>query len=387
MRKVPMMMWTRGQRRALAASAMLGLSGCGGASTDGRWEDDAQLPLVPGEGDPAADQERYCEATALTPSDAQGFQYADPPSFWLGSQAPRTLRVDGFGYLVLGEAAGDPPARRYARELTVVIGPSGALEDDAGRPLLGYLPGGDTVGGDCLAPVRAALESPPHATTQLVYRMNLDPRTPVVDFNLFDPDGTSNASTSLSVWDSAGGIHTLDTYFNNRGGGLYVLSFVVDGGDLEGETPGQHHLVGTGTLQFTTDGALDNAAVPVLDISFVGATPNQEIAIDFGPSIAFGDAGLSGTTSFATDTAVFSLAQDGLPPGTGVDAVVDGWGVLHGLFDSGATAPLGTLALARFPREAELLTDADGLQRETLESGAPLLGRPLDPGRGSLRTE
>ena len=386
---VSRMTWTNGRVRALTAGALLGLAGCGGASTDGRWDDDAQLPLVPGEGDPpaVAGDEQYCDATALSQMYARGYQYADPPGFWLGSQAPRSLHVDGPGYLVLGEAPGEPPARRYARDLTVVIGPSGALEDDGGRPLLGYLPSGDIVAGDCLAPVRAALASPPHATTQLTFRMNLDPRQPIVDFYIYDPDATSNASTSISVWDSVGGVHTLDTYFNNGGGGLFIVSFVLDGGDLEGGTPGQRNLAGTGTLQFNTDGALESSALPALAISFIGATPYQEIAVDFGPSIVLGDSGLNGTTSFATDTAVFSQAQDGLPPGTGVDAIVDGWGTLHGLFDSGASAPFGTLALARFPREAELITDADGLRRETLESGAPLLGRALDPGRGTLRTE
>jgi flagellar hook protein FlgE len=234
--------------------------------------------------------------------------------------------------------------------------------------------------------VRAAVASPPHATTQMAFRMNLDPRQPVVDFYLYDPDGTSNGSSSISVWDSAGGIHTLDAYFNNRGGGLFIVSFVVDGGDLDGETPGQHVLVGTATLQFTTAGALDSAAVPALQPSFVGATPDQEIAVDFGPSISLGDSGLNGTTSFATFTAVFAQSQDGAPPGTGVDAIVDAWGTLHGQFDSGVSAPFGTLALARFPREARLVTDEDGLQRETLDSGQPLLGRPLDPGRGSVRT-
>ena len=70
----------------------------------------------------------------------------------------------------------------------------------------------------------------------------------------------------------------------------------------------------------------------------------------------------------------------------GSDVTIDGWGNVLTQFDSGATLVAGRLAIARFPREARLATGIDGVQRETAASGEPLLGRPLDPGRGSVST-
>jgi flagellar hook protein FlgE len=376
--------------RALFGVWAVALAGCGGSvSTDGRWDDDAELPLEPADGgfSPPSEVESDCTAAWRTDVVAQGYVYAHPPGFWLGSQAPRAIAVDGLGYLALGQAAGEPPARRYAREVTYSIAPDGSLQDDAGRRLLGYLPNGGAVGGDCLAPLRVPVSSPPHATAQSEIQMNFDPRQPVMVFDIYDPPGTSNGSTSVTVFDSLGGGHPLDLYFNNMGGGLYAINGVVDGGDLAGGTPGVPTLLASGALQFTTDGALEAEALPPVDVSFAGATPNQQIFVDFGDAIVDGGHGLNGSTSFASDMSVFAQSQDGLPAGIGADAVIDGWGIVHAEFDSGATLEVGRLALARFPREAGLFTDSEGLERETDESGAPLLGRPLDPGRGSLHGE
>jgi flagellar hook-basal body protein len=376
--------------RALFGVWGVAVAGCGGAvSTDGRWEDDAELPLEPTDGGFSAPSEVESDCTAAWRTDvaARGYVYANPPGFWLGSQAPRALAVDGLGYLALGQAAGGPPARRYAREVTYSIAPDGSLQNDAGRRLLGYLPNTEAVGGDCLAALRVPVSSPPYATAHIQIQMNFDARQSVKIFDIYDPPATSNGSTSMTVFDSLGGGHTLDLYFNNMGGGLYAINVVVDGVDLAGGTPGIATLLASGALQFTTDGALEAEALPPLDVTFAGATPNQQILVDFGDAIVDGGYGLNGSTSFASDMSVFAQSQDGLPAGIGADAVIDGWGIVHAEFDSGATLEVGRLALARFPREARLFTDSEGLQRETVESGAPLLGRPLDPGRGSLHGE
>lgn len=76
-----------------------------------------------------------------------------------------------------------------------------------------------------------------------------------------------------------------------------------------------------------------------------------------------------------------------MPPGVGSDVTIDGWGNVQTQFDSGARLAAGRLAIARFPRETQLSTDVDGVSRETAASGEPLLGRPLDAGRGSVRSD
>jgi flagellar hook protein FlgE len=330
--------------------------------------------------------EYHCERAWHDAREADGYQYADPPTSWLGSQAPRSLAVDGLGYVVLGQAAGEPPARRYARQLAYVVGPDGTLEDAAGRELLGYPPNGDAL-GECLTPLRVPFLAPARATTAIEIQANLDARAPITTFDILDPEGTSTGTTSISVWDSDGGVHTLDIYFSNQGGYLYVVNVVVDGGELAGGNPGVHTLIGAGWLQFTVDGALFSETLPQLSISFVSGAPEQTMDVNFGTSIEEGSHGLDGTTDFAWDTAVWAQSQDGLPPGVGSDVTIDGWGNVQTRFDNGATLAAGRLALARFPREAKLSRDPDGVLRETAASGEPLLGRPLDPGRGSLRSD
>ena len=390
---------------ALGAWALVG---CGGAASTGeRWEVDGQpLSAAPDAGSLVTGPEEGCEADGQLAPDtgvmatgveyhcerawhdaraAEGYQYADAPAFWLGSQAPRSLAVDGLGYVVLGQAAGEPPARRYARQLAYVVGPDGTLEDTAGRELLGYPPNADTT-GECLTPLRVPFLAPPRATTAIAIQANLDARSPIQTFDILDPEGTASASTSISVWDSDGGAHTLDVYFGNQGGYLHEVNVVVDGGDLAGGTPGVPTLIGTGWLQFTVDGALYSEVLPRLEISFVSGASNQTIDLNFGTSIEEGSHGLDGTTDFAWETAVYAQTQDGLPPGVGSDVTIDGSGNVHTNFDNGATLAAGRLAIARFPREAKLATDA-GVLRETAASGEPLLGRPLDAGRGSLRSD
>jgi flagellar hook protein FlgE len=331
--------------------------------------------------------EYHCERAWQDARTAEGYQYADAPAFWLGSQAPRSLAVDGLGHLVLGQAEGEPPARRYARQLAFLVGPDGTLEDPAGRALLGYPPGGDTT-GECMTPLRVPFLAPPRATTAIAIQANLDSRQAIQTFDILDPEGTSGGFTTVGVWDSQGGAHTLYIYFSNQGGNLYQVNVVVDGGELAGGTPGVPTLIGTGWLQFMPDGSLYEDQLSTLDVSFVSGLANQPIDIDFGASLQEGDfSGLTGTTGFAWDLAVFAQSQDGLPPGVGSEVTIDGWGNVQTRFDNGATLAGGRLAIARFPREAKLSRDADGVWRETFASGEPLFGRPLEPGRGSVRSD
>ena len=107
----------------------------------------------------------------------------------------------------------------------------------------------------------------PFATNEITFTSNLDSREPVLTFDIADPDGTSNGSTSITVFDSLGTARTLDIYFNNQGGNLYSYNVVADGGELAGGTAGTHTLVSSGTLQFTSDGALQTATTPALAVN------------------------------------------------------------------------------------------------------------------------
>jgi flagellar hook protein FlgE len=91
-------------------------------------------------------------------------------------------------------------------------------------------------------------------------------------------------------------------------------------------------------------------------------------------------------TSFATGDLVYSMSVDGRRAGTGSHVSVETAGEVSVAFDNGDALYLGTLALARFAREAALATDKEGLLYPTPRSGPPQLGNPLSPGRGSVQS-
>lgn len=362
--------------RALAAFAWLLPLGCGDyASWNDRWLFDGQeghSSPPTSSGEPA--HIPVCEAAPI-----EGYGYAEVPEFWLGTQAAFELRVDGPGHLVAG--TGDASELRYLRVGELSVAPDGTLEL-GGEPALGY-PLNVTPGGPCLGQLRAPSFAPSRATSTVDIGMNVDPRSFVVTFDVLDPDGTSNFAVSMTVFDSAGTSHYFDIYFSNLGGMAYEYHVVVDGGDLVGGTPGDSVLVSTGSLQFDANGALSSTTTPPVDISFAGGAAPSQIELRYGPDIASGASGFEGSTSFASDTAVFSLAVDGLAEGSGSGIDVRPNGDVLVYYDNGEALSIGTLALARFPREAALAPFGEGWGM-TPESGPPQLGTPQSPGRGML---
>ena len=144
--------------------------------------------------------------------------------------------------------------------------------------------------------------------------------------------------------------------------------------------------VGTGSLQFDPSGALSSTTTPPIAISFGGGAAAQVIELSFGPDIASGASGYEGSTSFASDTTVFTLAADGLTQGTGsgIDVRSDGDVLVY--YDNGEALSIGHLALARFAHEAALAPVGDGWGM-TANSGPPQLGTPQSPGRGMVVVE
>jgi flagellar hook protein FlgE len=346
-------------------------------SWDDRWMFDTGGSDAPSA--PSTPTYPACEA-----GDIFGYHYPNAGEFWLGSQAALDVSVSGPGFLVAGAAGAPAEELRFARSGQLFVAPDGTLSLASGEPALGYPPD-VALGGSCLVELRAPLSSPPRATRHIALRMNFEPRPSQAWFDILDPAGTSSASTSFIVFDSIGAPHVVELYFTSMPG--YIeYNVVVDGADLAGGTPGWPVLVSTGTLLFTTDGALDNATTPMLDISFIGlATANQAIDIDFGPDITNdGSSGYAGSTMFATSTAVLSQSVDGHTAGTGADVHVGAAGDVQVRFDNGDALTIGTLALARFPREAALAPIGDDGWVATSDSGAPQLGAPQQSGRGAL---
>lgn len=232
------------------------------------------------------------------------------------------------------------------------------------------------------------------------------------NFTLSDPTGSSNFSTSMTVYDSLGNSHLLTTYFTNVGSNSWNYNVTANTNDVV--TANYHAAnidatlgivrVGAGTLTFGTDGTLDRESVALrfdtgtaagaagtvpgqLLIDFNGATADQLVTYNFGSSVTTeGGNGLDGTTQFGSQSAVVQLTQDGYSAGSLQAFSVDGNGVINGRFSNGQLRALAQVVLARFPDALGLTRTGNNTFAESGGSGQPVTGVPESAGLGKLKS-
>jgi flagellar hook protein FlgE len=297
------------------------------------------------------------------------------------------VALNGDGFLVVNGTVDGITSNFYTRAGQLTIDNEGFLVNQQNLNVQGYRANPDGTLQASVSDLQVPTASlAPFATTEITITSNLDSREPVLTFDILDPDGTSNGSTSITVFDSLGTARTLDIYFNNMGGNLYSYNVVADGAELAGGTAGTHTLVSTGTLQFTSDGALQTATTPALAVSFAGgATANQAIDLNFGDDITTDASnGLSGTTQFASVTAVSSQSQNGYASGEFSGLAIDGTGLVQGLYTNGQKITIGQLAIAKFRSNDGLGRAGQNLWIETRDSGTAALGAAGAGGRASV---
>jgi flagellar hook protein FlgE len=297
------------------------------------------------------------------------------------------VALNGDGFLVVAGTVDGITSNFYTRAGQFTIDNDGFLVNQQSLNVQGYKANADGTLQASVSDLQVPTSSlAPFATDEITITANLDSREPVKVFDIADPAGTSNRSTSITVFDSLGTAQTLDIYFNNQGSNLYSYNVVADGAELAGGTAGTPTLVSTGTLQFTSDGALSTATAPPLAVSFAsGATANQAIDLNFGDDITQdGSTGLAGTTQFASDTAVSSQSQNGYASGEFSGLAIDGTGLVQGLYTNGQKITIGQLAVAKFRSNDGLGRAGQNLWIETRESGTAALGAAGAGGRASV---
>jgi flagellar hook protein FlgE len=235
-------------------------------------------------------------------------------------------------------------------------------------------------------------------------------QTTGTDFLVSNPSGTSDFSTSMTVYDSLGNPHLLTTYFTMIGDNTWNYNVVASVNEV---VTANYHTsnidttlgivrVGSGTLTFNTDGTLDRESPVIrydtgtvagtagtapgqLQVDFTGATPDQQIAMDFGTSVTTdGGTGLDGTTQFGSTSALVQLTQNGFSAGTLQAFSVDSNGTISGRFSNGQLRPLAQVALARFPDPIGLIRMGKNTFAESGTSGQPLIGVPESAGLGRV---
>ncbi len=297
------------------------------------------------------------------------------------------IALSGDGFFVVHGSVDGVVGNYYTRAGQFVLNNDGYLVSPSGLQVQGYSANPDGTLAVTLSPVSAptsALE--PRATERISVAANLNSGDPVpaLPWSAADPGNTSNFSTTMTVYDSLGGAHSLNIYFNKTGENTWAWHALASGDETNPPAPGMNVEVGTGTMAFTTTGALESASSTMATINFQGATAAQTIELSFGQSLSAGGTGVDGITQFASPTSVSSQSQDGYASGDFAGVAIDGQGMVMGLYSNGQRLPLAQLAVAKFRSNQGLARAGQTLWSDTRESGAPAIGMPGTGGRGVI---
>jgi flagellar hook protein FlgE len=152
------------------------------------------------------------------------------------------------------------------------------------------------------------------ATTRIQLVANLDATelTPEASFNVEDPIGATNFSTTISVYDAVGTAHAVELYFRRSAGNAFEYYVLASGDELDPIQVGKSVELGSGILRFDTDGTL--LGVEVLnEVSalFAGTESPQFIILHWGSPKNEGGVGSDGVTMYARPCNVSFQSQNG----------------------------------------------------------------------------
>ncbi len=288
------------------------------------------------------------------------------------SNNPLDVAINGGGFFRMSSNG----AITYSRNGQFQLDRSGYIVNSDGARLTGYVADGNGIlstGSPADINIRTS-DLPPQFTQTVDAVLNIDSRQNVpltTPFSMDDPTSYNNA-TSVSVYDSLGNAHILQTFFVKTGAGAWNVYAAADE-VLIGTTP-------IGSLNFGTDGQLtpaSQAALPlVANIPVTtGATPTLSVGIDF-----------TDTTQFGSAFSVNKLDQDGFTSGRLSGFGVGPDGTITGRYTNGQSSVLGQVVLASFANPNGLNPLGGNLWAETAVSGAPLVGPPTTGNLGALQS-
>lgn len=264
--------------------------------------------------------------------------------------------LQGRGFFVTRDISG---AEVYTRVGIFSVDKQGYLSDSFGRRVQGYAALGNSTAlgafGDLQVPTG---QIPAQASTTLNYVGNLsaDWTAPtVVPFDRTDPLSFNGSMVSVA-YDSLGVQHSVTQYFVKTATNEVTVHYSTDGVDLPT----------TSVLTFNTNGQL---ATPAGTVSVPLGTPTGAAALTLDVSYA-------GTTQSSGEATTTTNATNGYPAGTylGLQLAEDG-GVMA-QYSNGEKQRIGTLAVATFPAEGELVQVSDTAWTTSSASGAPLYSTP-----------
>ena len=229
----------------------------------------------------------------------------------------------------------------------------------------------------------------PQVTTTAEMILNLDSSAPTLAWNIANPNGTSNFSSPITVYDSLGQSHVIQVHFTNistvANPRRWEWHAIIANSDTStGGTGyslfGQGVTVSSTLLEFNTSGVLTSPAAAITfhdqtanPITYADGVPATNSTIDF-----------RGTTEYGSVSAVQSINQNGYSPGSASAIAIDDEGNLTANYTNGQVKRIARLALANFPNINGLQRRGSTLYSETVASGQPLINKPGTGGMGTI---
>ncbi len=280
----------------------------------------------------------------------------------------------------------------YSRNGQFKMDKSGFIVDAANKHLTGYAT--DSAGVlQKGAPVDLNISTAdlqPKASVKIVGLVNLDSRkaTPAITpFNPTDPT-TYNDSTAVTVFDSLGNSHTLQSFFvKDPAPNVWKIYTTADGISTT-VLP-----AATATLTFPATGTgVSPTSVPASPTPVTFAPLNPPTPPATTPTVPTGAAQMnltldySGSTQFGSNFSINSLSQDGYTSGrlAGFNTGADG--TITGRYSNGQSRTLGQVVLASFSNPNGLQSLGGNAWSESSTSGAPLVGVPNSGTLGVLQS-
>ena len=305
------------------------------------------------------------------------------------------LAVQGNGFFTVRNPMGEKAEAGgmfYTRVGSFHFDKDGYLSDKTGGRLQGYAADQSDRLSPKLTDLRIVTNNlPPSSTTKLKMNINLDSRDEVMeqDFDINNPQDTSNFVNSVNVFDSHGTKHALTTYFRrveDDDGISFEWHATVDGNEVTDADGEKIKEVGRGKVSFNSEGVLLAEETTEFSANFSkGAVAEQFIELDFGNNIGEEEGnGVGASTAVATDSVTVFHSQNGYEAGNIKSLNIGLDGKIKGYYTNGVQKLIGAFALSTFENKDGLMKAGRNQFYATVDSGAPRTGEPQTGVRGSI---
>ncbi|ATH08983.1 flagellar hook protein [Halobacteriovorax marinus] len=292
------------------------------------------------------------------------------------------LAVNGDGFFKVNA----PFGKGFTRDGSFHFNKEGELVNSDGYQVIGFE--ADETGKitNKEAPVKLGSTTiPAKASEKVNFNLNLDSRAEIKEFNIADPDATSNFSNSVTVYDNVGTARLVTMYYNKTGDNQWTYRALVDGADVEGGESGQFVEMAQGNIIFNNKGQLQEEVEGSNSFNFnKGAAPDQKITFNFGESISEGGEGIGASTQYGSGSAIARHSQDGFSAATLASMSFNDAGILTAVYDNGESRDISQIAVAKFENNEGLFKVGKNLMKESRNSGEAAMGKPGESGRGEV---